>query len=105
MQLIKRNIPNVGYEQFDVVAIADDAHQWSPMELSGNFLFEINVTLTDAEKKKLIMVDEGLSNYSAISQLPAFRSLSTKQENLKVFHRRKYIHDGGVKLKANAGER
>ena len=105
MQLIKRNIPNAGYEQYDVVTIADDAHQWSPMELSGNFLIETGVTISDSERNKLIMNDEGLANHSAISQLPTFRSLSTKQENLKIFHRRKYIHDGGVKLKANAGER
>lgn len=102
MQIIKRNVPNAGYEQFDSVAIVDDAHQWSPIEMGGNFVIETAVTITDSERGLLLMSDEKQTNISAIGKLPAFRSLSTGQQFTKQLHRRKYQHSSGVNLKGNA---
>jgi len=102
MQLIKRNVPNAGYEQFDIVAVAADDHQWSPLELAGNFVIETGTTLTDSDKSLLLMSDEKQTNINAIGKLPAFRSLSTSKQFSKQLHRRKYQHSGGVNLKGNA---
>lgn len=105
-QIIKRNIPSAGYEQFDSVAIVDDAHQWSPIELGGNFIVETGLTLSDSDRSYLLMSDEGPQNFRAISQIPLFRGLLTRQQGLKQLHRRKYQNIGNnPALKSNAQER
>ena len=108
MQIIKRTDSDT-YGINDVVAIVADSHQWSPMELDTNiFTIESIPDLTDAEVSLLLMNDDVISNYSAISQLPTFRSLSTKFKDMKLLHKRKYEYANGViqlnaKAQVNSG--
>ena len=107
MQSIKRNAPNAGYETDDTIRVLPDSHQFGSAELnSANFTIETGLTLTDDEIAKLEMQDEAPTNFSAIAQLPTFRSLATKSENMKTLHRRKYQNSGNtLVLKPNAQER
>lgn len=106
-QLIKWNNNNGSYDLNDVVDSVPDNHLWSSLELdTAIFLVEENVTLSDFDIDKLKMVDERPENYSAISQLSVFRSLSTGKLSMKSIHRRKYQKIGNnVVLKPNAQER
>ena len=103
-QLIKWNNNNGSYEQDDVIDSAPDDHQWSDLELNtAVFSVEINVTLSESDLSKLKMEDERPDNFSAISQLPTFRSLHSGKRGMKVIHRRKYYKDGNtIILKPNA---
>jgi len=95
MQIIKRTDSD-SYGANDVVAIVPDSHQWSPMELDTNiFTIDSIPDLTDAEISLLLMTDDGPSNFSAVSQLPTFRSLSTKGEKTHLLHKRKYEYVNG----------
>ena len=104
MKGVKRLTPS-SYEVGDFVAIVADDHMFDGKDLQNGRAEELLGTLTDAEKGKLLMSDEAPTNFSAISKLPTFRSLSTKSDQMKQLHRRKYHFDSGVKLKANAQER
>jgi len=102
MQIIKRTDSDT-YGINDVVAIVADSHQWSPMELDTNiFTIESIPDLTDAEVSLLLMNDDAISNYSAISQLPTFRSISTSFDNTKMLHKRKYQYVTRIQYKDNA---
>ena len=96
-----RRITASSYEIGDFVSIDPDSHTYGGRDFNNRE--EVSLPgLTDAERNKLIMVDERPVNYSAISQLPTFRSLSTKIQAMKQLHRRKYQFDNGVMLKSNA---
>jgi len=103
MQIIKRTDSD-SYGANDVVAIVPDSHQFSSMELDINrFTIESIPDLTDAEISLLLMTDDGPSNFSAISQLPTFRSLSTGVRNTHLFHKRKYEYvNGGIRYNSQA---
>jgi len=101
MKGVKRLTPS-SYEIGDFVAIVSDDHVFAGKDLTNGRGEESLGDLTDEEIGKLIMEDEQINQYSAISQIPTFRSLSTKQANMKMLRRRKYHFDNGVKLKANA---
>ena len=103
MQIIKRT-NSLSYGTNDVVAIVADSHQWSPKELDTNrFTIESIPDLTDAEISLLLMTDDGINNFSAISQLPTFRSLSTRGENNSLLHKRKYEYiNGEIKYNSQA---
>lgn len=104
MQIIKRNSPNAGYETEDIIAIVPDDHVFGLSELNtDNFTIVTGVTLTEADEAKLIMTDERPDNYAATIKLSAFKSRTTKQENFKLIHRRKYHYiNNKVTLKSNA---
>ena len=99
MQIIKRT-DSLSYGVNDAVAIVPDSHQWSPAELNTNvFTIESIPDLTDSEVNLLLMNDDAISNYSAISQLPTFRSSSTRFDKTKLKHKRKYEYvNGEVRL-------
>ena len=93
------------YEIGDFVAIVADDHIFAGKDLQNGRAEEQLGVLSDIDKSKLIMSDEAPTNFSAISKLPTFRSLSTKADQMKQLRRRKYTFDNSVKLKANAQER
>lgn len=106
MELLLKNSPN-HYETGDAVVVMPDGWGWGEGELNTNvFTIEKGVTLTDSEAGLLTQQDIAPLNNSAISRLPTFRSLSTKFENAKLLHNRKYAYDNGsIALKPNAQER
>ena len=93
------------YEVNDIIIIMEDDHIFSVRDLLNGRAEIILGNISNADYQKLLMEDSGITTASTISKLPTFRSLSTKRENLKELHRRKYYFDEGVKLKANAQER
>lgn len=98
---VTASLYNVG----DIVSIVEDDHVFSVGDLSNGREQIPLGALTDENKAKLLMQDEAITNFSAISQLPTFKSFSTSSRNLKALHRRKYVFDNGVVLKPNAQER
>ena len=105
MQILKKNKPHVGYETEDIVVVVSDAHVWASGELNASeFTIQTGVTITDSEASKLEMLDQSPTNSQAISKLPAFRSIISGAEGLRVLRRRKYQWiSGALKLKDNAG--
>ena len=106
MDLLIKNVPT-SYEQGDVVIHYPEGTDYTGTEESNPAKFTIveNVTLTESERLKLLMVDSVMADYSAFN-LPTFRSLSTKQDNIKSLHRRKYQYvNEDVKLKSNAQDK
>ena len=104
-QLLRITTAIKAFEVGDTGLITPDGHQWSPADLQNFVTLETGLTLSDAEINKLRMDDEVLISYSAISQLPTFRSLATGRKNTTFLHRRKYQYiNGEVILKANAQE-
>ena len=104
MKGVKR-LTSSSYEIGDYVAIVPDDHGFDGKDLQNGRAEEALGAISDDERSKLMMTDEAPANFSAISQLPTFRSKSSGRDNLTPLHRRKYQFDGGVKLKANAQER
>lgn len=104
MKGVKR-LTESSYEIGDFVVIVADDHVFAGKDLTNGRVEEALGDLSDSEVNLLTMSDEGINSFSAIGQLPTFRSLATKRQNLKTLHRRKYHFDGGVKLKVNAQER
>ena len=97
-----KSASNSQYETGDVVECREEGKGYSQHEIDI-FDIEAGLTLSDSDKQKLMIVDERPDNYSAIAQIPTFRSLLTKQENMKQLHRRKYQNSGNtVFLKPNA---
>ena len=87
----------------DVVAVFDNDHKFSPTELDSTvFSIETIPDLTTEEKNLLLMNDDAVSNYSAISQLATFRSISTSFDNTKMLHKRKYQYVTRIQYKDNA---
>jgi len=103
MELLVKNSPN-HYDTNDTIDMREDGFQWSTGALQSSvFTVVTGVTVTEDDEKLLKQNDEGVKNFSAVSKLPTFRSLSMGREQLKEFHRRKYQYEGGVvKRKANA---
>jgi len=102
-QLLKWNNNNGSYETGDTVVILPDNHVFSADEHNTDVFLIESVTLSSSDEAKLGMIDERPVNYSAISQLPTFRSLSTKFSTMKQLHRRKYQNNGNtIQLKFNA---
>ena len=93
------------YEVGDFVAIVPDDHVFDGGDLHNGRGEESLGVLSNDEHLKLMMSDEAPTNFSAISELPTFRSIMTKSENMKSLHRRKYTYNSGVKLKGNAQDR
>jgi len=106
MQIIERKSPSNGYETGDCITVVSDNHAFGGEELKADkFTIKSNTTLSDCDINKLVMYDSAPINVSAISQLPAFRSLATGKEAMRNLHRRKYSYDNAIKLKSNAQER
>ena len=106
-QILKwNNNNNHSYDSGDTVVIVSDAHIFSADEKDTSvFTIESGVNLSEGDKAKLIMTDERPVNFSAISQIPTFRSLSTKLSAMSRLHRRKYVNVGDiVQLKSGAQE-
>ena len=100
-QILKCTVNKLDYNIGDTVVIKHDAHIWSSDDLALCTV-ETGLTLSVSDIEKLKMGDDAPVNYSAISQLPTFRSLSTKQSAMKQLHRKKYQYNNGVVLKSNA---
>ena len=93
------------YETGDILQIFPDDYIFAGKDLANGRVEVVLGNLTDAEISKLEMSDDGLVTYSAINQLPTFRSKMSGSAGLRILRRRKYQFDNGVKLKANAQER
>ena len=100
-QILKCTVDKLGYNTGDTVVVASDEHLWSDDDLAL-CTKETGLTLSASDIAKLKMSDVALVNHAAISKLPTFRSLSTKQNALKQLHRKKYQYNNGVVLKSNA---
>ena len=107
MELLLKHNPNAGYEENDIVFIADDGAEWGSGELDTNvFTIQKGADIPPEERRVLLMRDEGLNNFQAISKLPAFRSISTKAHGMKLLHNRKYQWlNNEITIKPNAQER
>ena len=103
MKGVKRSYPSL-LETGDFVTIVADNHVFVGLDLA-NGREEVPLhDLTQSEFNYLLMEDEGISNLSAISQLPAFRSRSTGSGAMTSFRGRKYHWDNGVVRKSIAQE-
>jgi len=100
MKGVKRLTPST-YETGDFITIVDDDYVFAGNDLDNGRAEEFLGVLSDSDKAKLLMMDKQAIN-NAVSKLGTFRSLSTRQKNLKKLRRRKYNFDGGARLKANA---
>lgn len=106
MQIIKRNVPKAGYEQFDSITTVPDEHVFSEVEQGTDYIIETGITMTNEDVRLLLMPDEGISNRVAFSGIPTFRNLAVSNGNTKILHRRKYQNSGNTLVsKQNAQDK
>lgn len=105
MKAVVRITPS-SYEVGDAITIVPDDHIFGGKDLiPGQREVQDVGELSDNDRSKMLMQDEGAVNIAAVSKLPTFQSVSTSQASMKALRRRKYHFDASVKLKDNAQER
>ena len=91
------------YEADDVIQSFPDDYVFAGNDLANGRTVIALGAITDRDTELLQMEDEARINHSAISQLPAFRSISSGVRGLSQLRRRKYQWtNGSVTLKGNA---